>query len=236
MLSRSAATAWRSRSTNVVWTAPRDRASSPTPPAPAKRSRTRAPGSRGASVSIRAIRTWSAVGRVTAPRGVVSRRPFSSPARILTEQGTGTRAAPRPCPAAISRRDRSFARSEPATHGTLSSAHTCQAELAAPALQESLAQPTVSVILELRIGGDDPLRFDARILEDRGVAQEIGDPELRQARLAGTQKHPGSPLRKGGVGDPEYVLGVRHLLHPAPRALGVPCPREEDAGRPPLAP
>src|SRR5439155_1710240 len=91
-----------------------------------------------------------------------------------------------------SRRDRSFARSEPATHGALSSAHTCQAELAAPALQESLAQPTVSVILELRIGGDDPLRFDARILENRGVAQEIGDPELRQARLAGPKELSGS--------------------------------------------
>src|SRR3989442_2860130 len=205
MLSRSAATAWRSRSTNVVWTAPRDRASSPTPPAPAKRSRTRAPGSRGVSVSIRATRTWSAVGRVTAPRGVVSRRPFSSPARILTEQGTGTRAARRPCPAAISRRDRSFARSEPATHGTLSSAHTCQAELAAPALQESLAQPTVSVILELRIGGDDPLRFDARILEDRGVAQEIGDPELRQARLAGTPQPPPCARPKAGVCEPESL-------------------------------
>src|SRR5207247_9244890 len=133
-------------------------------------------------------RPRSAVGRVTAPRGVVSRRPFSSPARILTEQGTGTRAAPRPCSAAISRRDRSFARSEPATHGTLSSAHTCQAELAAPALQESLAQPTASVILELRIGGDDPLRFDARILAARGVAQDIGGPARRAARLAGTNE------------------------------------------------
>src|SRR2546426_5982244 len=111
-------------------------------------------------------------------------------------------AAPPRTPAAISRRDRSFARSEPATHGTLSSAHTCQAELAAPALQESLAQPTVSVILELRMGGVDPLRFDPRILEDRGVAQEIADPELRQARRAGAKKLPRAALRKSGVAEP----------------------------------
>src|SRR2546425_11077550 len=40
----------------------------------------RASDSHGSSVSISASRTRSAVGRVTRPRGVTRRRPFSSPA------------------------------------------------------------------------------------------------------------------------------------------------------------
>src|SRR5262249_61528138 len=112
-----------------------------------------------------------------------------------------------------------------------SSATTCQAEFAAPALQESLAQPTVSVILELRIGGDDPLRFDACILEDRGVTQEIGDPELRQPRLAGTKELSGSAERKVGLGDPESVVGLRHRLDPALGVLGELAGVKEDAVR-----
>src|SRR5882724_8727583 len=83
-LSRSARRAAPSCSTNTADGAPRESASMPTPPAPAKRSR-KGPASRnGMSVSRQAMRTWSAVGRVVRPRGVVSRWPLSAPASTLT--------------------------------------------------------------------------------------------------------------------------------------------------------
>src|SRR5882724_6094377 len=88
-LSRSARRAAPSCSTNTADGAPRESASMPTPPAPAKRSR-KGPASRnGMSVSRQAMRTWSAVGRVVRPRGVVSRWPFSAPASTLIERSWG---------------------------------------------------------------------------------------------------------------------------------------------------
>src|SRR5258705_126685 len=88
-LSRSARRAAPSCSTNPADGAPRESASMPTPPAPAKRSR-KGPASRnGMSVSRQAMRTWSAVGRVVRPRGVVSRWPLSAPASTLIERSWG---------------------------------------------------------------------------------------------------------------------------------------------------
>src|SRR5258705_1026495 len=88
-LPRSARRAAPSCSTNTADGAPRESASMPTPPAPAKRSR-KGPASRnGMSVSRQAMRTWSAVGRVVRPRGVVSRWPVSASASTLIERSWG---------------------------------------------------------------------------------------------------------------------------------------------------
>src|SRR5262249_11845549 len=84
MLSRSARSAAASCSTNTADGAPRESASMPTLPPPAKRSRKGPLARNGINVSRHAIRTRSAVGRVADPRGVWSRCPFSSPASTLT--------------------------------------------------------------------------------------------------------------------------------------------------------
>ena len=77
-------------STNVACVAPRDRASRPNAPVPAKISSTCAPSTvsrppHGAcsSMSNSACRARSAVGRVAVPCGAISARPRQAPATIL---------------------------------------------------------------------------------------------------------------------------------------------------------
>ena len=53
-----------SRSTNVAWAAPRDRASIPAAPLPANRSRTLAPGRSGSRIANSVCLTRSPSGRV----------------------------------------------------------------------------------------------------------------------------------------------------------------------------
>src|SRR6185437_1634320 len=70
-------------STSSTWSAPRDRASRPTAPDPAYRSRTRAPASEPSIdmiVENRPSLARSLVGLVSRPSGTASRRPPASPA------------------------------------------------------------------------------------------------------------------------------------------------------------
>src|SRR5262245_9587252 len=84
-------TTLRSRSTNVQWAAPRDRASMPSAPVPANRSATRASRTRSRLTSAlkTASRTLSVVGRVSRPGGDSIRRPRNSPATTRTPAGYG---------------------------------------------------------------------------------------------------------------------------------------------------
>src|SRR5207245_578637 len=77
---RSAFSASGPRSTNVTAAAPRESASMPSEPAPAKRSRTRAPSSRGSRIAKRVSRMRSVAARVPPPRGTTRVRPLASPA------------------------------------------------------------------------------------------------------------------------------------------------------------
>jgi hypothetical protein len=76
-LSRIAVAAAREESTKTARAAPRESASSPSEPLPAKRSSTRAPlrSVRAASREKIEARTRAVAGRVTNPRGARSRRP-----------------------------------------------------------------------------------------------------------------------------------------------------------------
>ena len=79
VVSRRLATFLRSRSMNVAWAAPRERASRPSAPLPAKRSRQRLPGTRLISQLNRVSRTRSGVGRMPPSPGKRMRRPRHSP-------------------------------------------------------------------------------------------------------------------------------------------------------------
>src|SRR6185312_4690007 len=83
-ISRAAA---GSRSTKVTCAAPRDSASSPSAPLPAKRSRQRAPGTRGASQLKRVSRTRSGVGRISCEGGKRRRRPCHAPRAAVSVHG-----------------------------------------------------------------------------------------------------------------------------------------------------
>src|SRR5690349_7473986 len=82
--SRTVRTARASASTSRTCPAPRDRASRPTAPEPAYRSRTRSPSSgppsRDCQVEKRPSRARSEVGRVPCPGGTARRRPPAAPA------------------------------------------------------------------------------------------------------------------------------------------------------------
>src|SRR5688572_14271102 len=71
-------------STKSALAAPRDSASRPRAPEPAKRSSTRAPGSSGCTMLIHASRARSPVGRTRSSRGALMVRPRHSPAMIRT--------------------------------------------------------------------------------------------------------------------------------------------------------
>src|SRR5581483_9644011 len=97
---RSAASACEDRSTNVACAAPRESASMPSVPAPANRSRTRAPGSEGSRMAKSVSRMRSVAERVPPPRGTTSGRPFAVPAMtLITRRRSGARAR-RPPPRA----------------------------------------------------------------------------------------------------------------------------------------
>src|SRR5436190_16410891 len=85
-LSRRTSTAAPACSTKPACTAPRDRASMPSPPAPAKRSSTRAPSTSPSSANTASL-TRSLVGLVRRPRGAFSRLPPSRPAITRTRSG-----------------------------------------------------------------------------------------------------------------------------------------------------
>src|SRR6185312_10103203 len=73
-------------STKVAEPAPRDKASRPSAPLPANRSRTRAPSRASPNMLIQASRTRSAVGRTRWSFGISNRRPPNCPATIrITE-------------------------------------------------------------------------------------------------------------------------------------------------------
>ena len=88
MLGRMSARAAAASSTNRQNAAPRDRASSPSAPVPAKRSMTRAPASENLSMPCarmlnRDSRTRSDVGRTVSSFGAAMARPRKRPATIL---------------------------------------------------------------------------------------------------------------------------------------------------------
>src|SRR5699024_11215869 len=87
---------WASLSTKVQWAAPRDSASTPSPPLPAKASSTRA--STTAPRLSRALNvaslTRSAVGRVPSPGGPERRMPRADPA--TTRTAAASQVAPPP--------------------------------------------------------------------------------------------------------------------------------------------
>ena len=87
-----ARTAAAEESTNTASAAPRESASSPSAPEPAKRSSTRSAVDTRPSTENSASRTRSEVGRVREPAGATSRRPPKRPATILTP---GSARAPR---------------------------------------------------------------------------------------------------------------------------------------------
>src|SRR2546425_1247228 len=89
--------------------------------------------------------------RNTTSRGAPPRLPAAPRAGFFIDRGAARGPPPPRPPAAISRGASLFARSESAPHGTQSSAHAREAQLAAPALEESLAEPAVGRIPELRI-------------------------------------------------------------------------------------
>src|SRR5690606_38213244 len=76
----------RDRSTKVTDAAPRDRASSPNAPLPAKRSRQRAPAITGISQLNRVSRTRSGVGRNPSISGNCRRLPRHSPPMMRKEE------------------------------------------------------------------------------------------------------------------------------------------------------
>ena len=78
--SRAASTAAALLSTSTTRAAPRESASSPTPPLPAKASRKRQPGMRGARMSNSDCRTRAPVGRVASPAGRLQPPALARPA------------------------------------------------------------------------------------------------------------------------------------------------------------
>lgn len=115
--SEIAVAARRSRSTKVACAAPRDSASRPSAPLPAKRSRTRAPSMRGRSQLNRVSRTRSGVGRISTPAGNCSRRPRWRPPmmRRMREFAPALRAPP---PASLALRSTPGSARSPTRRGT----------------------------------------------------------------------------------------------------------------------
>jgi hypothetical protein len=85
---RSSRAAAGSRSTKVTCPAPRESDSSPRAPLPAKRSRQRAPGSRGASQLNSVSRTRSGVGRISGDGGKRNFLPRHMPPMILSTRAS----------------------------------------------------------------------------------------------------------------------------------------------------
>src|SRR3989442_6341320 len=94
------------------------------------------------------------------------------------------------------------------------SAYAREVQLAAPAREQRLAEPAVRRATELHVLGDDRLRLPPRLLEDGGVAQQVGDPELWQPGLARAEELAGPAQLHVDLGDLEPVVGLHHRLQP----------------------
>src|SRR5574341_682111 len=108
-------------------------------------------------------------------------------------------------------------------------------ELAAPAREESGAERAVRGVAELGIPGDDGDGLLPRLLEDPGIAEEVGRAELRQPRLSRAEELARTPELQVHLGDLEPVAGRRHRADASLRLLGEAAAREKDAVRLPRA-
>src|SRR5438034_3386707 len=81
------------------------------------------------------------------------------------------------------------------------SAHAREVQLAAPAREQRLAEPTVDRVAKLGVLGNDRLSLQSRLLEDGGVTQQVGDAELRQAGLARAEELAGTAQLQVDLGD-----------------------------------
>src|SRR2546426_9991587 len=93
------------------------------------------------------------------------------------------------------------------------SAHAREVQLAAPAREQRLAEPTVDRLAKLRVLGNDRLSLQPRLLEDGGGAQQAGGAELRQAGLARAEELAGTAQLQGRLRGPGPRAGRRHRLH-----------------------
>src|SRR5256885_820328 len=109
------------------------------------------------------------------------------------------------------------------------SADAREIELAAPAREQRLPQPALRRLSQLGILRDDRLRLAPRLLEDRGVPQQIGDAELRQSGLPRAEEFAGAAQLQVDLRDLEAVVGLDHRAHTALGVLAETAAREEDA-------
>src|SRR5574341_904209 len=118
---------------------------------------------------------------------------------------------------------------------TRASSGARERELAAPAREESGAERAVRGVAELGIPGDDGDGLLPRLLEDPGIAEEVGRAELRQPRLSRAEELARTPELQVHLGDLEPVAGRRHRADASLRLLGEAAAREKDAVRLPRA-
>src|SRR5438128_10195892 len=115
------------------------------------------------------------------------------------------------------------------------SADAREVELAAPARQQRLAQPAMRRTVQLRVLGHDRLRLAPCLLEDGGLAQQVGHAELRQPRLPRPEELTRPAQLEIDLRELEAVVGLDHGVHAALRVLAEPPAREQDAVRLPRA-
>src|SRR2546426_3808774 len=170
-----------------------------------------------------AMRTWSPVGRVVAPRGTTRRCPLREPAmtRISIEQGAGTRADATPVPR------RAHSPYSIVRRTSAESSGAGERELATPPGQEARAQGAVRRLAELGVGGDDRLSLLARLLEDGGVTEQVGGAELGESRLPGAEELAGPAQLEGDFRDLEAVVRRDHRVDAPPGLFGEPAARQE---------
>ena len=211
MFSASAATARGSRSTKVACAAPRESASSPTPPAPANRSSTRASGKRGPSVSIK--RDPHLIGRRTrrrAPRRHQApplEHPGDDPHELGSARGDDTLAGRRERELAAPAREQQGRRGAPRCAGSRSSG-SARDDRRWPRAAPPRAAPC-------RAGG--------RRRGTRGV------PDWRVPKNS-----PGPRSSQIDLGDPEAVVRRRHRVDPPLGVLAEVAAGQQDAVRLPL--
>src|SRR6185503_16954894 len=125
----------------------------------------------------------------------------------------------------------------PAITRTARSSDTRQAELAAPAREQPVAQSAVRRLAQLGVARDDVLGLAARLFEDRAVAQQVGHAELGQSGLARAEEIAGAADLEVDLRDLEAVGRADHRVDPALRVLAEPpAGHENGVGRPLPAP